>query len=82
MSIAMSFALSTLLNHRFAGALVMADDVRPGDAIKVGFLQGRVVRLRTQATELETPEGKRVFVPNVYLAQNPVLRVDRGHKAS
>lgn len=89
MSIAMSFALSTLLNHRFAGALVMADDVRPGDAIKVGSLQGRVVRLRTRATELETPEGRRVFVPNVYLARNPccesiedVRRARRPHARS
>lgn len=81
-SIAVSFALSTLLNNLVAGILIMADDsVRVGDTIKVGDLQGRVVRMRTRATELETPEGKRVFVPNVYLAQNPVLRLDRGRKA-
>ncbi len=81
-SIAVSFALSTLLNNLVAGVLIMADDsVRPGDTIKVGDLQGRVVRMRTRATELETPEGKRVFVPNVYLAQNPVVRINRGRKA-
>ncbi len=80
-SIAVSFALSTLLNNLVAGILIMADDsVRPGDTIKVGDLQGRVVRMRTRATELETPEGRRVFVPNVYLAQNPVQRLGRDRK--
>ncbi len=80
-SIAVSFALSTLLNNLVAGILIIADDsVRVGDTIKVGDLQGRVVRMRTRATELETPEGKRVFVPNVYLAQNPLQRLARGRK--
>ena len=64
-----------------AGILLVADDsVRVGDTIKVGGLQGRVVRMRTRATELETPEGKPVFVPNVYLAQTPVERLSRGPK--
>jgi len=77
-SIAVSFALSTLLNNLVAGILIMADDsVRVGDTIKVGDLQGRVIRMRTRATELETAEGRRVFVPNVYLAQNPVQRLER-----
>ncbi len=81
-SIAVSFALSTLLNNLVAGILILADDsVRVGDTISVGGLQGRVVRLRTRATELETGDGKRVFVPNAYLAQNPVVRLDRGKKA-
>ena len=79
-SIALSFALSTLLNNLVAGVLIAADDsVRVGDAIKVGDLQGRVVRMRARASELETPEGRRVFVPNVYLAQNPIVRLGRGN---
>ena len=82
-SIAVSFALSTLLNNLVAGLLIVADDsVRVGDRISVGGLQGRVVRMRTRATELETSEGRRVFVPNVYLAQNPVEQLDRGVKAA
>ena len=81
-SIAVSFALSSLLNNLVSGILLLADDsVRPGDTIKVGDLQGRVIRMRTRATELETAEGKRVFVPNAYLAQNPVQRIGRARKA-
>ena len=82
-SIAVSFALSTLLNNLVAGVLIVADDsVRVGDTIRIGVLaaggpEGRVVRMRTGATELETTEGRRVFVPNGYLAENPVLRVSR-----
>jgi small-conductance mechanosensitive channel len=81
-SIAVSFALSTLINNLVAGALMLADDsVRPGDTIKVGELQGRVVWMRTRATELETADGRQIFVPNVYLAQNPVVRVSRAARA-
>lgn len=81
-SIALTFALSTLLNNMVSGVLIFADDsVRVGDTIKVGDLQGRVVRMRARATELETTVGQRVFIPNVYLAQNPVLRIDRERKS-
>ncbi len=81
-TIAVSFALSTLLNNLVAGALILADDsVRPGDTIKIGDLQGRVVWMRTRATELETPDGRQIFVPNVYLAQNPVTRLSRAGRA-
>ena len=80
-SIAVSFALSSLLNNMVSGVLILADDsVRVGDTIKVGDLQGRVVRMRMRASELETPEGRRFFVPNVYLAQNPVVRIGRERK--
>jgi small-conductance mechanosensitive channel len=80
-SIAVSFALSTLINNLVSGALILADDsVRPGDTISVGGLQGRVVWLRARATELETAEGHLIFVPNIYLAQNPVVRLSRAHK--
>jgi small-conductance mechanosensitive channel len=80
-SIAVSFALSTLINNLVSGALILADDsVRPGDTISVSGLQGRVVWLRARATELETEEGHLIFVPNIYLAQNPVVRLSRAHK--
>lgn len=80
-SIAVSYALSTLLNNMVSGVLLLADDsVRVGDTIKVGDLQGRVVRMRMRASELETTDGRRVFIPNVYLAQNPVQRLARMSK--
>ncbi len=81
-SIAVSFALSTLLNNMVSGILILADDsVRVGDLIKVGDLQGRVTRIRVRASELETADGRRIFIPNVYLAQNPVVRLERGKKS-
>ncbi len=82
-SIAVTFALSTLLNNMVSGVLIQADDsVRVGDTIKVGDLQGRITRMRMRASELETADGKRIFIPNVYLAQNPVVRLERGRKSS
>ncbi len=80
-SIAVTFALSSLLNNMISGMLILADDsVRVGDTIKVGDLQGRVTRMRARVTELETAQGQRIFIPNVYLAQNPVVRLSRGPK--
>ncbi len=71
-SIAVSFALSTLLNNIVAGLLLHADEsLRIGETIDLGTWQGRVVRISARTTELRTKEGYRVIVPNAYLAQNP-----------
>ncbi len=71
-SIAVSFALSTLLNNIVAGLLLHADEsLKIGETIDLGNWQGRVVRISARTTELRTKEGHRVVVPNAYLAQNP-----------
>ncbi len=71
-SIAVSFALSTLLNNIVAGLLLHADEsLKIGETIDLGNWQGRVVRISARTTELRTKEGNRIIVPNAYLAQNP-----------
>ncbi len=80
-SIAVSFALSTLLNNIVAGLLLHADEsVRIGETIDLGNWQGRVVRISARTTELQTKEGYRVIVPNAYLAQNPFRNLGREQK--
>lgn len=80
-SIAISFALSTLINNLVAGFLIQADgSVRIGDNVSLGDIQGRVVRMRTRATMLVTKEGALVFVPNAYFMANPL--VNRGRDTS
>lgn len=77
-SIAISFALSTIINNLVAGFLIQADGtVRVGDTISVGVIQGRVVRMRPRVTEVLTKEGSRVFIPNAFLVANPVINMGR-----
>ncbi len=78
-SIAVSFALSTLLNNVVAGLLLHADEtMRIGETIDLGNWQGRVVRISARTTELATKDGHRVVVPNAYLAQNPFRNMGPG----
>jgi small conductance mechanosensitive channel len=81
-SIAVSFALSTLINNLVAGFLIQADgSVRVGDNVSFGGIDGRVVRMRTRALMVVTKEGSIVFVPNAYFMSNPVINRgrDTGH---
>ncbi len=76
-SIAVSFALSTLINNLVAGFLIQADGtVRVGDNVSFGGIEGRVVRMRTRAMMVVMKDGGIVFVPNAYFMSNPV--VNRG----
>ena len=77
-SIAVSFAMSTMLNNIISGLLIHADrSVRIGEVIDLGSFRGRVVRISARTTELRTKEGDRVIVPNAYLAQNPFRNMGR-----
>lgn len=76
-SIAVSFALSTLINNLVAGFLIQADgSVRVGDNVAFGGINGRVVRMRTRAMMVVMEDGAIVFVPNAYFMSNPI--VNRG----
>lgn len=78
-SIAISFALSTIINNLVSGFLVQADGtVRVGDTISVGGIEGRVVRMKPRAMMLVTKEGALVYVPNAFFMSNPVINRGRG----
>ena len=77
-SIAVSFALSTIINNLVAGFLVQADgSVRVGDNISVGGVDGRVVRMKPRAMMLVTKGGDIVYVPNAFFMSNPVVNHGR-----
>lgn len=77
-SIAVSFALSTLINNLVAGFLIQADgSVRVGDSVSFGGIDGRVVRMRTRAMMVVTKDGAIVFVPNAYFMSNPIINHGR-----
>ncbi len=74
-SIAVSFAMSTVIQNLVSGILVMGDRAFvAGDEITVMGLSGRVVRIGLRTTVIEQEGGNRVFVPNSVLVTNPVVR--------
>ena len=78
LSIALSFALSTLLENLVSGLLVHTDkEILIGDRIQIKNYEGIVVKLNIRTTVLETEQGDFIFVPNSLFINNPALRRKR-----
>ena len=74
-SIAISFAMSTIIQNLVSGLLVQADKAfRIGDEIEIKGVKGKVVKISVRTTVVETEEGNLVFVPNSFFMSNPVTR--------
>lgn len=74
-SIAISFAMSTVVQNFVSGVLVQADKAfKVGDEIKVQAFEGKVIKVSIRTTVLETKDGDIVFVPNSIFITNPVIR--------
>ena len=74
-SIAISFAMSTVIQNFVSGLLVQADKAFSiGDEIKVQNFEGKVRRIRVRTTVIETKEGDVVIIPNSVFITNPVIR--------
>ncbi|MFQ5908280.1 MAG: mechanosensitive ion channel family protein [Thermoplasmata archaeon] len=78
-SIALSFALADIIKNVTAGLLVQAD--KPffvGDTIKVGGVEGRVVKTKIRMTVLETAEGHTAYIPNLWFMTKEIINKTRG----
>lgn len=74
-SIAISFAMSNIIQNFVSGLLVQADRVfKVGDEIKVQAHEGKVVKMSVRTTIIETEEGDLVSIPNSIFAANPVVK--------
>ncbi|MDI6691417.1 MAG: mechanosensitive ion channel [Candidatus Bathyarchaeota archaeon] len=74
-SIAISFAMSNIIQNFVSGLLVQADRVfKVGDEIRVQTFEGRVVKISIRTTLIETKEGDIVSIPNSIFATNAVIR--------
>ncbi len=74
-SIAISFAMSTVIQNLVSGLLVQADKAFSiGDKIKVQNFEGTVQKISVRTTVIETKEGDVVFIPNSVFITNPVVR--------
>lgn len=78
-SIAISFAMSNVIQNFVSGLLVQADRVfKVGDEIKVQAYEGKVVKVSVRSTIIETKDGDMVFIPNSIFITNPVIKKKRG----
>ncbi len=74
-SIAISFAMSNIIQNFVSGILVQADRIfKVGDEIKVQAYEGKVVKVSVRTTTVETNEGDIVSIPNSIFATNPVVK--------
>ena len=74
-SIAVSFAMSTVVQNFVSGVLVQADKAfKVGDEIKVQTFEGKVVKISIRTTIIEDKEGNTIFIPNSIFITNPVIR--------
>ena len=74
-SIAVSFAMSTVVQNFVSGVLVQADNAfKVGDEIKVQTFEGKVVKISIRTTIIEDKEGNTIFIPNSIFITNPVIR--------
>lgn len=68
------FALRDIGENFLAGILMaFKRPFRVGDFVESGAIRGRVVALNIRDTQLKTPDGKDVFVPNANIIKNPLI---------
>lgn len=78
-SIAISFAMSNIIQNFVSGVLVLSDRAFvAGDEIMVRIAgkeyEGRVVKIGIRTTIIETRDGNTVLIPNSAFVSNPVVR--------
>jgi small-conductance mechanosensitive channel len=74
-SIAISFAMSTIIQNLVSGLLVQADRAfQIGDRIMIQGTEGKVVKISVRTTVIETKEGHWVYIPNALFMTNLLTR--------
>lgn len=75
LGLALGFGLANVISNFAAGISVMiSKSVVVGDDVKVGFFEGKIIKITLTKTVLETSDGEIVYVPNSYFMSNPVSR--------
>jgi len=75
LGLALGFGLANVISNFVAGISVMiSKSVVVGDDVKVGFFEGKIIKITLTKTVLETSDGEIVYVPNSYFMSNPVSR--------
>lgn len=76
-SLVISFALQDTLSGLASGFLLLSDrPFQPGDWIRVGDLEGRVVDINWRSSRIQNRDGDLVIVPNGQLAGATIVNYD------
>ena len=68
------FALRDIGENFLAGILMaFKRPFRVGDFVETGPIRGKVVALSIRDTQLKTPDGKDVYIPNATIIKNPLI---------
>jgi len=68
------FALRDIGENFLAGILMaFKRPFRVGDFVETGTIKGKIIGLNIRDTQLKTPDGKDVYVPNAMIIKNPLI---------
>jgi small conductance mechanosensitive channel len=68
------FALRDIGENFLAGILMaFKRPFRVGDFVETGTVKGKIVELNIRDTQIKTPDGKDVYVPNAMIIKNPLI---------
>ena len=86
-SIAISFAMSNIIQNFVSGIIVQSDRAfKVGDEIQVRIAgkeyEGKVVKMRIRTTIIKTKDGDKVSIPNSTFITNPIIRKKKTSKKS
>ena len=74
-------ALQDMMGNIASGiALEFEKDIRVGDYVRTETTAGTVVHKRLRHTEIKTPDGDAVMLPNIFLTRSPFTVVGRHHR--
>lgn len=63
--VGVGFGIQTIMSNFISGLIILFEQpIRVGDHIQVGDLDGKVIRIRARATEIQTNSEISVIVPN------------------
>ena len=76
--LAVALAFQDTLANVFSGLnLTLARQIRVGDYVEVGELEGFIIDIGWRATTLRTLEGPHAFIPNKKLAESVMVNLSR-----
>jgi small-conductance mechanosensitive channel len=86
-SIAISFAMSNIIQNFVSGIIVQSDRAfKVGDEIQVRIAgkeyEGKVVKMRIRTTIIKTKDGDKISIPNSAFITNPVIKKKKTSKKS
>ena len=83
LGVGLGFGLQDIANNFISGWILLIErSVQVGDLVDVGTLLGRVERIGLRSTQLHTPDGISIILPNHELVQNRVINWSHGQPVS